>query len=91
MQKKNIVKISVPGLSVLGYREDGDWVAHALEMDVIGVGDTWEEALSELDGNIHAQIAFAKDLGDDSLIFRPAPAEFFDMFKKETFPARSPI
>ena len=69
-------------VSVLGYLEDGDWVAHALEMNVIGVGDTWEEALSVLDENIRAQVSFAKYRGDDSLIFQPAPAEFFRKFRE---------
>ena len=57
-------------VSVLGYIEDGDWVAHALEMDVIGVGDTWKEALEELDGNVQAHISFAKFKKDNSLIFQ---------------------
>ena len=69
-------------VSVLGYIEDGDWVAHALEMDVIGVGSTWKEALSALDENIQAQVSFAKYRGDDSLIFQPAPAEFFEKFRE---------
>ena len=60
-------------VSVLGYKEHDDWVAHALEMDIIGVGDTWEDALSVLGENIHAQVSFAKYRGDDSLIFQPAP------------------
>ena len=81
MREKNENNLSVR-VSVLGYIEDGDWVAHALEMNVIGVGDTWEEALSVLDENIQAQISFAKYRGDDSLIFQPAPPEFFEKFRE---------
>lgn len=69
-------------ISVLGYMENGHWVAHGLEMDVIGVGDSWEDALSELSDNIRAQIFFAKDLGDASLAFRAAPPHLFEEFKQ---------
>ena len=67
---------------VLGYVEEGDYVAHALEMDIIGVGDSWEEALEELKGNLEAQVSVAQDLGDDSVLFRPAPAHLFKRFKQ---------
>ncbi|MCY3973148.1 MAG: hypothetical protein OXF42_07160 [Candidatus Dadabacteria bacterium] len=73
----NTVKVSV-----LGYIEDGHWVAHALEMDVIGVGDDWEGALSELRENICAQVSFARFRGDDSLIFQPAPPRLFQKFRQ---------
>ena len=73
----NMVKVSV-----LGYIEDGCWVAHALEMDVIGVDDTWEEAIEELHENVQAQVSFAKYREDDSLIFQPAPPEMFEKFKE---------
>ena len=69
-------------VNVLGYMEDEQWVAHALEMNIIGVGDSWEEALSELDGNVQAQVSFAKHQGDPSLIFQPAPDHFFEMFRQ---------
>ena len=71
----NTVKVSV-----LGHKEDGHWVAHALEMDIIGVGDSWQGALAELNGNIRAQVSFARSLGDDSLVFRAAPAHLFRKF-----------
>ncbi len=69
-------------VSVLGYTEDDCWVAHALEMDVIGVGDTWTAALSELKENVRAQVSFAVYRGDESLIFHPAPPRLFKRFKQ---------
>ena len=35
-------------INVLGYREEGQWVALALEMDLRGYGETFEAALREL-------------------------------------------
>lgn len=69
-------------VSVLGYIEDGCWVAHALEMDIVGVGETWEQAQAVLFENIEAQVSFAKYRGDDSLIFQPAPAHMFQKFRE---------
>ncbi|MGI9323349.1 MAG: hypothetical protein ACR2PJ_07190 [Pseudomonadales bacterium] len=70
-------------VSVLGYKEDGYyWVAHALEMDVIGVGDTWTEALAELKGNVRAQVDCAAQYDDASSLIRPAPPHFFKRFKQ---------
>lgn len=69
-------------VSVLGYIEDGYWVAHALEMDVIGVGDDWATALAALRGNIEAHVSFAKFKRDDSLLFQPAPAHLFEKFRQ---------
>ena len=56
------------------YREDGLWVAHALEMDLIGTGATESAALRELRGNVEAQLSFATQEGVNP--FRPAPQEF---------------
>ena len=35
-------------LNVFGYYEDGLWHAHALEMDIVGMGDSFESACEEL-------------------------------------------
>lgn len=59
-------------LRVVLYQEDGLWVAHSLEMDVIGVGETQEFAIEELKGNIEAQLSFAKFSNFSP--FREAPA-----------------
>ncbi|NJR42672.1 MAG: hypothetical protein HC767_08360 [Akkermansiaceae bacterium] len=45
------------------YREDGLWIAHALEMDLIGTGATESAALRELRRNVDAQFSFATQEG----------------------------
>lgn len=42
------------------YPEDGLWVAHSLELDIIGVGDTPRAAVQELKSNIEAHLSFSK-------------------------------
>ncbi len=84
-------------LRVLLYEEDGEWVAHALEMDLLGYGKTENAAVKDLQGLVEAQLSFARQKNDDTLLAFPAPKEFFDRWeiahtaalKKQVFPDRS--
>ena len=58
-------------LRAIIYPEDGLWVAHALEMDLIGTGATEAAALRELRSNVEAQLSFAKQ--ENINPFHPAP------------------
>ncbi len=60
-------------LRAIIYPEDGLWVAHALEMDLIGTGATEAAALRELRSNVEAQLSFAKQAKINP--FHPAPVE----------------
>ena len=67
-------------LNVLGYQEDGEWVALALEMDLCGYGGTFGEALQELRDLVAAQIRFAQSKGQSELVWKPAEAVWFERF-----------
>jgi hypothetical protein len=67
-------------LNVLGYREDGEWVALALEMDLRGYGGTFGEALQELKDLVATQIRFAQFKGQSELVWKPAEAVWFERF-----------
>ena len=74
-----------PGLSriavnVLSYKEDGQVVALALEMDLRGRGPTLEEAVADLRDLIGMQISFALFKGLPDMIWRPAEPVFFHLF-----------
>lgn len=62
---------------VLGYREDGEWVALALEMDLRGYGATFEAAYRELRELVETQIRFALSKGKPEMIWKDAEAEYF--------------
>ncbi len=68
--------------SVLGYREDNCWAALALEFDLLGHGDTPKQALEELMGVVTAQLEFAIEQGDPSLLDFPAEKKYFSLFDK---------
>lgn len=65
-------------IRVLVAKEDGEFMAHALELDLVGYGATENAAISELSEMILAQISFAAQKSDDSLIPFRAPAEYFE-------------
>lgn len=67
------------------YREDGLWVAHALEMDVIGTGATETAALRELRSNVDAQLSFAKQ--EKTNPFRPAPVAIQGLWEETNLAA----
>lgn len=68
--------------SILGYREEGEWVALALEMDLRGFGTTFEEALEDLMSSVNAQISFALYKKELNLIWHPAEKKYFDLFDR---------
>lgn len=67
-------------VNVLGSRKDGEWEAIALEMDLRGYGDTFEEALNDLLDHIKIQISFAQFKEQPDMIFHPADMTFFNLF-----------
>ncbi len=68
-------------LSVLGYREEGEWIALALEMDLRGTGETFEDALSDLHDHVAMQISFARFKQQPELISRPAEPQYWRLFE----------
>ena len=64
-------------IRVLIYREDEECVARALEMDLLGYGKSEVEAVEELKRTIEAQLSFAHQMNDASLIGFPAKGDFF--------------
>jgi len=67
------------------YPEDGLWVAHALEMDLIGTGATETAALRELRSNVEVQLSFAKQ--EKINPFRPAPMEIQKLWEETNLAA----
>jgi predicted RNase H-like HicB family nuclease len=67
-------------LRAVFYRESDRWVAHCLELNLMGDGETKSEALKNLADAISVQIeASAKYKNPDNL-FCPADGKYFHMF-----------
>ena len=67
-------------VSVLGYHEDDEWCALALEMDLRGYGQTFREALEDLRESMTMQIGFAHFKDELDMIFHPAEPIYFSLY-----------
>ena len=67
-------------LSVLGILEDSEWHAIALELDLHGYGDSFDEAMLDLMDHVKIQVSFAvqKELPD--LIRFAADGTYWNLF-----------
>lgn len=73
----NVCDVTV---SVPGFHETGEWCAPALEIDLRGYGQTFEEALEDLNESMTMQIGFAHFKGRTDMIFHPADPVYFSLF-----------
>lgn len=69
-------------LSVLGYQEEGEWVALSLEMDLRGYGKTFNEAFISLTELIEIQFSFAVSKNQPELIFKPAEPVYWTIYER---------
>jgi len=69
-------------IRVLICKEDGEYVARALELDLLGYGKTEAEAVEELKAAVEAQISFARHMNDESLINFPAEKTYFTRWEE---------
>ena len=69
-------------IRILVYKEKRQFVAHALELDILGYGKTESAAKKELEGLLENQLSFAACMGKPDIVNFPAPKEFFDRWEK---------
>lgn len=70
-------------IHVMVKREDGEYVAHALEFDLMSAGDTPEDAIRAIKDSIATYFEACRSMGlDPRDCGRPAPQEFYDEYKQ---------
>ena len=69
-------------IRVLICKEDGEYIARALELDLLGYGKTEAEAVEELKTAVEAQISFARKMNDENLINFPAEKTYFNRWEE---------
>lgn len=72
-------RLRVP-IRIVFYQEEGAWIAHCLEFDLVGDGATRESALGRLSQAIQIQLEATLDYGNPANLFHPADGKFFQMF-----------
>jgi hypothetical protein len=80
MSKPSKAKSPVFLLNVLLYREDGMWTAHCLQLDLVECARTLPGAQSSILDVIRAHIEHALEHDNMEHLFRPAPAEYWQLF-----------
>jgi predicted RNase H-like HicB family nuclease len=71
-------------LRIVAYREEGAWLAHCLEFDIVADGKTSKKAVRDLIDLCILQIKVAIEENGLPSIIRPAPAEIWTMFLRAT-------
>src|ERR1035441_24782 len=69
-------------IRVLLCHEEAEWVARALELDLLGYGRTQGEAIEALQEAIQAQLSFARQMNDDTLLPFPSEPEYFKRWEE---------
>jgi predicted RNase H-like HicB family nuclease len=67
---------------VLIYEEAGEYVAHALELDLVGSGKSPEKAQEALQEAIICQLTFAAQKNEPNLLPHRAPDELFERWER---------
>lgn len=67
-----------PALSLLLWKENCNFFAHCLELDIVADGETEQAAYRNVADLIVAQIEFAEE--NNVELLHPAPREFWDKF-----------
>jgi hypothetical protein len=71
-------------LRIVAYREEGVWLAHCLELDIVTEGKSSKKAVRDLINLCVLQIKVAIEENDLPAIIRPAPSEIWTMFFSAT-------
>ncbi len=69
-------------LHVVFYYEQDRWIAHCLQFDLIGDGDTRAEAMENLAEAIRLQVEATLESRNFANLFSPAEGRIFDMFAR---------
>ena len=68
-------------LNVLGYLEDGEYVALALEMDLRGYGETFDEAMGDLKDQVAMQLSYSLYKTNSlDMAFKPAESVWHSLY-----------
>jgi predicted RNase H-like HicB family nuclease len=55
--------------------EDGEWIAHCLDLDIVSTGASADAAMDQLAEAIGTQLWYARENDNYEHLFRPAPDE----------------
>ena len=88
-KKKEEIKAA---LHVLAYKdkEEGRYIAHCLDFNIVAEGATHKEAKDNLADLIFTYISFAKKKNWEQFMYDPAPKVYWDIYRKVSHRKRIP-
>ena len=75
----SVQRVVLP-LNSVCYRDGNLWVAHCLELDIVGQGGTEREATDSLKRLVRLALDDAEEQGSINHLIRPAPPEVWRMW-----------
>ena len=69
-------------LNAIIYEENGLFVGHVLQMDLVVTGSSEKEVIEDLIDVCEAQLSYAAENDNFDHVFRSAPPEIWKMFRK---------
>lgn len=69
-------------LTCILYRDNGEWIARCLDLNLIATSTRKTEAINDLKTLITSQIQFVSDNNNWDYLFQSAPKEEWDRFKQ---------
>jgi hypothetical protein len=69
-------------VNVVIYRDEGEWCALALEMDVRGYGATADAAMADLVDMLRAQVSFAIHNGHPESVWQRSEDRYWEMWER---------
>jgi predicted RNase H-like HicB family nuclease len=72
---------------VIFYSEEGHYVAHCLEFDLVAQGESIEDSYKNLLDAIELQAEYALETGNLENLIQPAPPEYWRMLVKAEYDA----
>ncbi len=68
-------------LNIISYEENGKYVSHCLEMDLVATNTTQKKALDDVIDLIKAQIVFAIENDNSDYLYKSAPFQIWAKIK----------
>lgn len=72
-------------IRILIYRENGHWMAHCLEFDLLADGKSMPDAVRRLIGVIDTHIGYLRENDLMDQLYHPAPLKFWNMLSKAKY------
>ncbi len=64
------------------HHEEGEWVAHCLDLDIVSTGPTQDQAAGHLVEAVTAQLEYAWEHDNFAYLYHPAPLDAWQLLAK---------